>query len=81
MTKDTAEPALMIVDVQVALRDKHTSMDITPEDLLTLYPRAQHHARAQRATTRVVQEIMTTAVVPLPPTADLQTAAPVLSEH
>jgi len=76
-----AECTLSTADLQAALSDMQTYMDITPEDLLTLYTLAQRHARARRATARVVQEIMTTTVVTLAPEADLQTAAQVLSEH
>ena len=74
-------PELSMEDLRAALRDMPTYMDITPEDLQTLYTLALGHARARRATARVVQEIMTTAVVTLPPEADLQTAAQVLTEH
>jgi len=74
-------PALSTEDLEAALRDMPTAMDITPGDLQTLYTLAQRHARARQATTGVVQTIMTTAVVTLPPEADLQTAAQVLSEH
>src|SRR6266404_266436 len=81
-THDSAPPpALSIEDLQAALRDMPTYMDITPEDLQTLYTLALGHARARQVTARVVQEIMTTTVVTLPPTADLQTAAQVLAEH
>jgi CBS domain-containing membrane protein len=72
---------LSMEDLQAALRDMPTSMDITSEDLHTVYTLALGHARARCAPARVVQEIMTTAVVTLPPEADLQTAAQVLSEH
>ena len=44
-----AEPALTLADVYAALHDMQTYMDVTPEDLLTLYTRAQHHARTRRA--------------------------------
>src|SRR6266481_6610494 len=81
-THDSAPPpALSIEDLQAALRDMPTYMDITPEDLQTLYTLARRRARARLATARLVQEIMTTVVVTLPPEADLQTAAQVLSEH
>ena len=78
---EQTDPALSIEDLQAALRDMPTAMDMTSADLQTLYTLAQHHARARRATAGVVQAIMTTAVVTLPPEADLQTAAQVLSEH
>ncbi len=75
------EPELSTEDLRAALSDMPTYMDITPEDLQTLYTLARRHARARLATARLVQEIMTTVVVTLPPEADLQTAAQVLSEH
>jgi CBS-domain-containing membrane protein len=59
---EQTDPALSIEDLQAALRDMPTAMDITPADLQTLYTLAQHHAWARRATAGVAQAIMTTAV-------------------
>jgi CBS domain-containing membrane protein len=75
------EPAFSTEDLRAALSDMQTYMDITTEDLQTLYTLALRHARARRVTERAVQAIMTTAVVTLPPEADLHEAARVLSAH
>src|SRR5262245_8271175 len=46
----TPTPALSIEDLQAALRDMSTYIDVTPEDLQTLYTLALGHARARRVT-------------------------------
>ena len=75
------DPELSIEDLRAAMSDMQTYIDVTPEDLHTLYTLALGHAHARRRSERSVQAIMTTAVVTLSPEADLPEAARVLSEH
>jgi CBS-domain-containing membrane protein len=75
------DPELSIEDLRAAMSDMQTYIDITPEDLHTLYALALGHARARRSSEKAVQTIMTTEVVTLPHEADLHEAAHVLSEH
>jgi CBS domain-containing protein len=75
------EPAVSTEDFQAALGDMTTYVDITADDLYTLYILARRHARARLRTQQAVREIMTTAVVTVDRDADLHDVARVLSEH
>ena len=69
------EPAVSTEDFQAALGDMTTYIDITADDLYTLYILARRHARARLRTQQAVREIMTTAVVTVDPDADLHDVA------
>jgi CBS-domain-containing membrane protein len=75
------EPEVSTDDFQAALRDMPTYVDVTADDLHTLYTLARRYARARRGTERAVREIMTTEVVTVDRDADLYEVAQVLSEH
>jgi len=76
-----SDPEISIEDLRAALSDMQTYMDITPEDLYTLYALALGHARTRHGSEKAVRTIMTTEVVTLPREANLHEAAHVLSEH
>ena len=75
------EPEVSTEDFQAALHDMPTYVDVTADDLHTLYTLARRYARARRGTQRAVREIMTTEVVTVDRDADLYEVARVLSEH
>lgn len=81
MEHTNADPELSIEDLQAALSDMKTYLDITLEDLHTVYTLALNHARIRRSLEKSVQTIMTREVVTLSPEADLHEAVRVLSEH
>jgi CBS-domain-containing membrane protein len=68
-------------DLQAALRDMHTYMDISIDDLKTLCALAAQHAQ-ERVLQRIpVRDIMTTPVITIGPDADIHNASQILTDH
>jgi CBS domain-containing membrane protein len=68
-------------DLRAALKEMHSYVDVTEEDLKKIYEIALRHAR-QRAVLRIaVHEVMTREVVTIGPDANIHEAARLLSEN
>lgn len=68
-------------DLRAALKEVKTYVDITEEDLRTIYEIALKHARERLAVKVPVREIMTPDVVAIGKEADIHEAARLLSEN
>lgn len=68
-------------DVTAALRDLHTYVDISPEDLRTLCASAVRHAQQRVAQSVSVGEVMTRKVISVRQDADIHEVSKLLSEN
>ncbi|HEX9021576.1 MAG TPA: CBS domain-containing protein [Nitrospirota bacterium] len=74
-------PSISGEDLQAALRELKTYVDVTEEDLLSIYALAVRHARKRRSTMVSVRTVMAEKVVSATGTMSLQDAARLLSVH
>lgn len=68
-------------DLRAALKEVKTYVDVTEEDLRTIYEIALRHARERLATKIPVRDVMTRDVVAVGKDADIHKAAGLLSEN
>jgi CBS domain-containing membrane protein len=82
-TPETCQPRVEITneDLQAALRDMHTYMDISIDDLKTLCTLAAQHAQERMLQKIPVRDIMTTQVITIGPDADIHYASQRLADH
>lgn len=83
MAAHEPDDALILTDedLHAARKALRTYLDISDEDLKTVYTLALRHARQRLATRLLVSEVMTTQVVTVTPATSLQEAAALLAEH
>jgi CBS domain-containing membrane protein len=86
MTEKTAETCRPRIentdeDLQAALRDMHSYVDISIEDLKALCNLAAQHAEDRMRIAVLVEDIMTTEVVTVSPDADIHEVSKRLSDH
>jgi CBS domain-containing membrane protein len=81
MAKEKETTELVGEDLQSALREMKTYVDVTEEDLKKIYEIALRHARQRTASQIQVKEVMIVDVVAVKPEVDLHQAAQLLSDH
>ncbi|MDA8098364.1 MAG: CBS domain-containing protein [Nitrospiraceae bacterium] len=81
MSDRTKTCELTVEDLRAALKELHEFVDVTEEDLKTIFDLAQKHAQERKNPKFAVKRTMTMEVVTVKKEADIRAAADLLTKH